>query len=294
MQTKEFSRAATVVDRINEAYPNLRNAEKQVADYILANMSRRLDNSITELANAIGVSEATVSRLSRSLGYRGYQDLKLSIAAGSNLEEELPNLPAEIRESDSAAEISQKLGEAIAKSLRDTRTFLDKTALDLAVDALAAAEHIIFMGVGGAASICLEGSHLFLKAGRSATSVPDGYSQIVTASTMRAGQVLVAVSHTGQTQSVARALKLARAVGARTIAITSDRRSPVAEAAEVTLTTWKQDKTSIPLFGDFIEGRSCQLYLVDLLFLLVLFRSQQNEKENLHRTGSALQNYYFR
>lgn len=293
MPTKEFSQAATIVDRINEAYPDLRNAEKQVADYILSNLNRRIDNSITELANAIGVSEATVSRLSRSLGYRGYQDLKLSIAAGSSLDDEIPNLPSEIRETDTPPEISQKLGDAIAKSIRDTRTFLDKHALDNAVDALCQADHIVFMGVGGAASICLEGSHLFLKAGRGTTFVPDGYSQIVTASSMKENQVLVAVSHTGQTQSVARALKLARGVGARTIAITSDRRSPVAEASEITLTTWKQDKTSIPLFGDFIEGRSCQLYLIDLLFLMVLFKSQQGEKDNLRRTGTALQNYYF-
>lgn len=294
MQPKEFSRAVSIVDRINETYADLRNAEKLVADYILSNLNRRLDNSITELAGAIGVSEATISRLSRSLGYRGYQDLKLSIAAGAAHDDEIPNLPAEIRETDSPPEISQKLGEAIAQSIRDTRAFLDKQALDQAVDALCKADHIMFMGVGGAASICLEATHLFHKAGRAATFVPDGYSQIVTASSMKAGQVLVAVSHTGQTQSVARALKLARNAGARTIAITSDRRAPVAEAAETTLITWKQEKTTIPLFGDFIEGRSCQLYLVDLLFLLVLFRSEQGERESLHRTGSALQNYYFR
>ncbi|NBZ89390.1 MurR/RpiR family transcriptional regulator [Stagnihabitans tardus] len=283
----------SVVDRINDTYPELRNAEKIVADYILSNLSRRFDKSITDLAKAVGVSEATISRLSRSLGYSGYQDLKLSIAAGGAYDEVIPNLPAEIRETDQPLEISQKLSDALTNSIRDTRAFLDKQALGLAVDALCASNQIVFMGVGGAASICLEASHLFAKAGRAASYVLDDYGQIVTASTMRAGQTLVAISHTGQTKSVADALQLARKAGARTIAITSDRRSAVATAAETALITWKHEKTSVALFGDFIEGRACQLYLVDLLFILVMFRSEQNEKDNLRLTGNALKDFYF-
>lgn len=292
MITKEFSRAGSVVDRINAKYADLRNAEKTVADYVMSHLNQRLDFSITELASEIGVSEATISRLSRSLGYRGYQDLKISIAAGLGGDGEIPNLPAEIKETDGVLEVSQKLGDALASSLRDTAAYLDRTALEAAVEALSAARHIMFIGVGGAASICLEASHLFHKVGRVATFVPDGYGQIVTASTVGQEHTVVAVSHTGQTRSVAHALKLARANGAHTVAITSDRRSPVAESAETTLLTWKQEKTSIPLYGDFIEGRTCQLYLIDLLFLMVLFRSENGEKKNLHRTGAALEGYY--
>ncbi len=293
MSPKEFAKSMNVVDRINAEYANLRNAEKSVADYILGNINRRLDVSITELANEIGVSEATISRVSKSLGYRGFQDLKLSIAAGLGSEQTIPNLPPTILKDDTPEDASLKLAEALASSIRETRNTLDHSALKRATDALERADHIMFMGVGGAAAVCVEAAHLFNKSGRFSTSIDDGYSQIVNASSLNENHVLVGISHTGQTQSVAHALKLARENGAMTIAITSDRRSAVAETAEVSLITWKQGQPSVPLFGDFIEGRSSQLYLIDLLFLLVLLRSKKGEKDYLHRTGAALQNYYF-
>lgn len=293
MILKKFARSTNVVNRINKEYENLRNAEKTVADYILKNINHRLEFSITEMANEIGVSEATISRLSKSLGYRGFQDLKLSIAAGVGNESNIPNLPSKIHEKDSPEEVSLKLADALASSIRETRNILDHDALQKATAALGKAHQILFIGVGGAAAVCAEATHLFNKAGRFATCIEDGYSQIVNASTLNETHTVVGISHTGQTQSVSHALKLAREGGAATIAITSDRRSTVAETAEITLVTWKQQQANIPLFGDFLEGRSSQLYLVDLLFLSVLFQSSNGEKDNLHRTGAALQNYYF-
>lgn len=293
MSSKEFPRSTGVVERINRKYANLRNAERAVADYILKNISQRLEFSITEFSNETGVSEATISRLSKSLGYRGFQDLKLSIAAGLGSDPDILNLPSEIYEDDSPENVSLKLADALASSIRETRSTLDHASLQQAVDALSQARQILFLGVGGAASVCVEAAHLFNKAGRSASCIEDGYSQIVSASTLDNTYAVVGISHTGQTQSVTHALKLAREVGAATIAITSDRRSSIVGAAETTLLAWQQAQASVPLFGDFLEGRASQLYLVDLLFLLVLFRDENGEKDNLNRTGIALKEYYF-
>ena len=49
--------------RISREYYNLTAAEKKVADYVLAHRAEAQNHSITELAAASSVAEATVSRL---------------------------------------------------------------------------------------------------------------------------------------------------------------------------------------------------------------------------------------
>ena len=104
---------------------------------------------------------------------------------------------------------------------------------------------------------------------------------------------MVGISHTGQTETVAAALTLARSKGSKTIAITSNPNSDVAKAAEIQLITWHHG-TPQPLYGDFLEGRICQLYLVELLYLGLLFQNGQKPREGLKATGMALERFYSR
>lgn len=292
MEQTNINNALSIVERIHHNYESLRNAEKTVADYLLVNSHTRLEISITEFSRKIGVSEATISRFSKALGYGGYPDLKLAIAAGAHATLPLPNMPSEILNTDSVIEAGTKLAAVLSLSIQETQKIINQKALESAVDALVTARRILFLGVGGAASICMEAMHLFNKAGRHSDAISDDYSQAICASTLKPGDVIVGVSHTGQTQSVANALSLASEGGFPTIALTSDQRSPVAQAADMALTTWKTGDIQIPLFGDFLEGRICQLFLIDLLYLMVLMRSENQEKDYLLKTGSALKDFY--
>ena len=71
-----------LLHRIQERYGNLRKSERIVADFLRDHADARLNASITELGQLLSVSEATISRVSRALGYEGYPDLKLSLAEG--------------------------------------------------------------------------------------------------------------------------------------------------------------------------------------------------------------------
>ena len=69
-----------VFERISAEYYNLTTAEKKAADYVLSHQRKAQDMSITELAAASGVAEATVSRFCRRLGCKGYNAFRLAIA----------------------------------------------------------------------------------------------------------------------------------------------------------------------------------------------------------------------
>ena len=72
--------STNVFERISAEYYNLTPAEKKAADYVLSHQRKTQDMSITELAAASGVAEATVSRFCRRLGCKGYNAFRLAIA----------------------------------------------------------------------------------------------------------------------------------------------------------------------------------------------------------------------
>ncbi|MEM8914730.1 MAG: MurR/RpiR family transcriptional regulator [Pseudomonadota bacterium] len=294
LSSENTSSESDLLVRIQERYGELRRSERIVADYLRDHAGERLDASITDFGRMLGVSEATVSRVSKALGYTGYPDMKLSMAADATRSESFANIPVEVEESDPPLSVSSKLVDALTVSLRKTQALLDSERLDRAIDAVSEASRIVFIGVGGAASIANEAEHLFIKAGANVSSYGDGYTQTLLAATMTPGETVVGISHTGTTQTVANALTIARKAGAKTIAITSDPDSDVANAAEISLSTWHHTSKQIPLYGDFLEGRICQLYLIDIIYLGFLFRKGDSAKQKLTATTEALREYYSR
>ena len=283
--------ANELVYRIQERYATLRKSERIVADYLRENAGTRLDYSITELARMLGVSEATVSRVSRALGYQGFSDMKLSLAESVGNRSSFANIPFEIDSGDSLITTSGNLVMLLAANLQGTQRLLDGDRLQRAVTAIHLAKKVVFIGVGGAAAMCEEAAHLFMKAGVNVGAYNDTYSQIIAATNLDAQGVLIGVSHTGTTMSVANALSIARENGATTIAITNDPESAVGKAATIVFGTWQSTTPQVPLYGDYLEGRISQLFLIDLLYLGLLFIDRAKTSRNLKATGEALQKF---
>jgi len=283
-----------LLQRIQDRYANLRPSEQIVADYLRNNADKRMSHSITELAQILGVSEATVSRFSRALDYSGFSDLKLSMAEGAVRRSGIVNIPIELDPEDTLITTSAKLASLLSASILSTQANLDTDRLERCLKMMRSARKIVLAGCGGAAAICDEAAHLFMKAGLDAVSYSDGYSQIVAAANLQSDCLMIGISHTGTTQNVANALRLARTNGAMTLAITSIPASEVGQAADVVLTTGQSSTPSVPLFGDFLEGRISQLFLIDILYLGIVLPEGSENGRHLTKTADALERYFKR
>ena len=65
---------------IKSSYDALSKSEKQIADFLIENPSKILPLYITDLSSLCGVSEATIVRFAKKIGFEGYQQLKIAIA----------------------------------------------------------------------------------------------------------------------------------------------------------------------------------------------------------------------
>jgi DNA-binding MurR/RpiR family transcriptional regulator len=65
---------------IHARLPALSGKERKIAEFILANPRDSVNPTMEELADKVGVSEATLFRFVRKLGYGGYQQFRIALA----------------------------------------------------------------------------------------------------------------------------------------------------------------------------------------------------------------------
>ncbi|MFV0393038.1 MAG: MurR/RpiR family transcriptional regulator [Coprobacillaceae bacterium] len=57
--------------------------ENEIANFVLKNSDFIVNNTITNIASEIGVSETSINRFCKKIGYRGFQDFKIALVQGS-------------------------------------------------------------------------------------------------------------------------------------------------------------------------------------------------------------------
>ena len=65
-----------VLDRIRKTYASLRPSEQRVADYVLNHPETCTQQTISELADQVQVSQPTVVRFVQALGFGGFRNFK--------------------------------------------------------------------------------------------------------------------------------------------------------------------------------------------------------------------------
>ena len=70
----------TVLETIDEMYDKIFQAERKVADFVRKNPELVVNANVSELANYSGVSDATVIRMCKHLGYEGYYQMKICLS----------------------------------------------------------------------------------------------------------------------------------------------------------------------------------------------------------------------
>jgi len=260
----------------------LHDAERRAAQLIYSNPAEVIHCSITELAERSSTSEATIVRLCKRLGYKGFQELKIRLA--QDVVAPSYQMYEAIEKDDDSVTIKKKVFDSHIRALDDTSKVLDDDAFVRAVQALASARCVEFYGTGGSGAIALDARHKFLKIGIKSFASPDSTLQAMSASLLRAGDVVVGISHSGGNKEVIEALALARRAGATVIAITNYGKSPIRRVSDIVLFTASKETA---FKSDAVASRIAELAIIDALCAAVAFSRYEQSFENLKKTREA-------
>ena len=274
-----------ILERISSEYYQLTTAERKVADYVVAHQRDTQFMSISELAEACGVAEATVSRFCRRLNYKGYNAFKLALANPAGLYAGEMILSGEISREDSVPDLCQKLYSTEVEALSQTLSMVRPESILAAADILSRAKRVLCMGQGGSMIMAEEAAHLFSTAMPGFSPVSDSHLQLIAATTLTAGDAVLFFSYSGATRELMDLLDVVRERGVKVILVTHFPKSPAAALADVVLQCGANEG---PLQLGSVPARMAQLFLVDILFTEVCRRNEDAAKEVRERVADAL------
>lgn len=271
-----------VLERVNKGLENLRRSERKVADVVLADPHAVVQMTLAELAEAAGVSQPTIVRFANAIGCDGFHDFRIQLAQSVALG--IPATQSVIEAQDNTATTVSKIFDFSITSLDHVRRHLDLAALDRAVDVLASASHIVFVGLGASGIVAMDAEQKFPLFGVPCSAPIDTHQQFLAAATSTPTTAFVAISNTGRTVSILDTVRMARERGATVIGITGDR-SPLAELSNTALIVESLDNTDV--YTPTIS-RLAQLVVIDILATMVLLRRDASALEDIRTMKSRL------
>lgn len=284
MATEELQvRLSTALEaRINGIRHDLSDKEQSVAAFLLSDPKEFVSLSISALASRCGVSETVIIRLYRKLGYDGFHQFKIDIA--QSLTEASPNTLGDLKSGDDMETVKRKVFAITRQALEDALPSVDSEQLVAARDALLHAQRVVLIAFGGSASVALDFTHKLLKLGILATVQSDAHMQAMSAALLGPGDVLMAISHSGNSRDIVEALEIAHGNGARTILISGFPRSPATKAADINLyTVCRETKYQT----DAMTSRLVQLAVLDTLMVSMIFADKERATASIHATSVA-------
>ncbi len=219
---------------LRTVFPSLTKSGKRIALYIAAHEEEVKRMTLGELAHAIDISEITILRFCKQLGFVGFQELKVELASGRG---EATNFLGYdlVEATDTPQQISQKVIANIINGLQDTLQLLDQAALKEAITALFEARQTLILGFGNSATVCRDMETRLMRFGRPVQAISDAHVQATATALLTDEDVVIGISHSGESVELYQSLLLAKNRGATIIVITSHKQSSIAEIADIVL-----------------------------------------------------------
>ncbi|UCZ55406.1 MurR/RpiR family transcriptional regulator [Bacillus shivajii] len=269
---------------LKEMLNDLAPSEKKIAEYIMDHPNETISLTASQLGERSLTSSAAVIRLCKSLGFKGFQQLKLRLAG--DLQKNTEEGYRDIQPGESSSQVVSKMTNNSIQTLRETAEILDLEDLDQAVEAMIHAENIHFFGVGASSIIAQDAQLKFSRINKRATAFPDFHVAAMHVANVKEGDVVCGISFSGSTFEVERILELANKKNATTIGLTRFGPSPVADVSQICL------RTSISKEATFRSGatssRIAQLHVIDMLFMSVANQAYDNVINYLDETRDAI------
>lgn len=127
----------TVKDQIELSYPALSPSHQKIARYVSTHHDKLLFSPLSDLAEKIGTSPATIVRFCRAIGFDGYTDLQKSVQNAAVLAK-----PAEKAVPGGPLDEAEAAREALAGMYRR----MDENQLARVCEAILAAKEILVIG----------------------------------------------------------------------------------------------------------------------------------------------------
>lgn len=261
----------TIEQRIRSGYGDMRKSEQRAADYILDHLNHVRELSLDRLANEAEVSQPTVIRMLKALGFKGYREFRDQLLREYARDEEgegrtTPLYGYPLHKGERLEDIPRNMTAMTERMLQETlKNFSVKTYKQI-VEVLKHARIIDIYSVENSEVTAQDFVSKLLYLGFSCRHFGDHYYQRIAAGSLTSEDVAVGISYSGSSKDTVDVMRTAKKAGATTIVLTNFKDSPISRYADYLICTSQEQL----FYGDAIFSRASQLLIVDMIYMGII------------------------
>ncbi len=275
-----------ILTYIQENMSSFSKGQKLIANYILQSYDKAAFMTASKLGKTVNVSESTVVRFAAELGFDGYPSMQ------KTLQEMIRNKLTAIQRVEVSKErignqdVMTMVMQSDIEKIRMTLDETDQVSFNQAVGAIANAKRIYILGVRSASVLANFISFYFRfmfdnVVSVDTSSISEVFEQIVHIS---ADDVFIGLSFPRYSKRTIKAMQYAKDQGAKVVAITDSKVSPLTKIADVSLLA-KSDMAS------FVDSLVAPLSLVNALIVAISREKAVHLESSLNRLESIWEEY---
>ena len=257
--------------------PSFSKGQRRIAQFIRTRYDEAAFMTAGRLGQEVGVSESTVVRFATQLGFEGYPCLQKALQELIRSKLTIVQRMEVARAQMPDDRVLQDVATGDIQNIRRTLEQLNPADFDRAVDAVVNARQIYVFGAGSCKALAGFLFHYLqmLLGGRAhqltASSQSDIYGELLD---IGSEDTLLVITFPRYSSKAAKTLQYARSKGARVVAMTDSRLSPIASGADALLLAHSG-------MASVVDSLVAPLSVINALIVAVSLRTLEQNRQKL-------------
>lgn len=275
----------SILEQLESPTFKVTKSDKLLITYIKENIEDVFYKPISQIAKESNIGEATITRFVKKMNFSGLQDFKVTLAQEISTMNKKNIINKNIQNDEPALDTAKKLLNSNITTLENTVEIINSNDVHNCARLIINAKKIYFIGIGYSGIIAQDSNYKFMRIGLNCVSFDSSHTMIMMSSIMEEGDLIVAISHSGETEEIIKTVKLARDNNAKIISITENKNSELKDISDVHL-SYVSGETVLETGS--ISSKLAQFFIIDLVYTQVVKELSNEAIERKIKTTNAI------
>ncbi|NJJ34584.1 MurR/RpiR family transcriptional regulator [Clostridioides difficile] len=275
----------SILEQLESPTFKVTKSDKLLITYIKENIEDVFYKPISQIAKESNIGEATITRFVKKMNFSGLQDFKVTLAQEISTMNKKNIINKNIQNDEPALDTAKKLLNSNVTTLENTVEIINSNDVHNCARLIINAKKIYFIGIGYSGIIAQDSNYKFMRIGLNCVSFDSSHTMIMMSSIMEEGDLIVAISHSGETEEIIKTVKLARDNNAKIISITENKNSELKDISDVHL-SYVSGETVLETGS--ISSKLAQFFIIDLVYTQVVKELSNEAIERKIKTTNAI------
>lgn len=260
-------------------------SDRILLNYIRENAETFCTKPIATLAVNCGVSEATITRFVRKMGFASLQLFKLALAEELVDGKKQMVISKDISCNEDIQTTAKKLLANNVATLEQTVNFLNEELVEESVKYIKEAKRVFFIGVGNSGFVANDSAYKFMRIGMDAKGIDNSHFIMLQMALLTHDDVVIIVTHSGKSFEIMEAIRLIKQNGAKLIVITANKNIAIKDLADCCIF---YESCNSMLETSSITTKLTQIFIIDLIYTQIVKETIDLSSSFKRKTSEAI------